>query len=96
MFTLHRGPKRDKNERNFFTKELAYLLPTGPREIILAGDFNCVIAPADSNGSRNLSKALSSTIAGLALHDAWDQSSKKKPSILITRTMVPQESTGYI
>jgi len=82
MFTLHRGPKRDKNERNFFTNELAYLLQTGPREIIFAGDFNCVIA-------------LFLKITGLALHDAWDQSSKN-PITLITRTMVPLELIGYI
>jgi len=71
------GAEKRKERENFFTNELAYLLPTGPREIILAGDFNCVIAAADCTGSPNLSKALSSTIAGLALHDAWHQSSKK-------------------
>jgi len=68
--------KRHKRE-NFLTKELAYLLPTRPREILLAGDINCVICPADSTGTPNLSKALASTIAGLALHDAWEQTSQK-------------------
>jgi len=71
------GVEKRKERENFFTNELAYLLPKGPREIILAGDFNCVIAPADCTGSPNLSKALSSTIARLALHDEWDQSYKK-------------------
>jgi len=70
------GAEKRHERENFFTNELAYLLPTGPKEILLAGDFKCVITPADCTGSPNLSKALSATLAGLPLHDAWEQASK--------------------
>ena len=71
------GAEKRHERENFFTNELAYLLPTCPTEILLAGDFNCLISPADCTGSPNLSKALASTIAVLALRDAWEQSSQK-------------------
>jgi len=60
------GAEKIYERENFFTNELVYLLPTGPKEIILAGDFNCVIAPAEYIGSPNLSKALSSTMTGIS------------------------------
>jgi len=44
------GAEKRQERENFFNNELAYLLPTGPREITLAGDFNCVIATADTTG----------------------------------------------
>ena len=80
------GAEKRHEHENFFTNELAYLLPTGPREILVAGDFNCVISPADCTGSPNLSKALSATLAGLALHDAWEQTSKQLQHTLYTNS----------
>jgi len=71
------GAEKRHERENSFTTELADFLPTGPREILLAGGFNCVLSPADCTGVPNLSKALSATIAGLALHDAWEQTSKQ-------------------
>ena len=67
---------RHEGER-FFINDLAYLLPTCQKDIVLAGDFNCVISAADSTGSPNISRSLASAIQGLALHDACDPSSTR-------------------
>jgi len=68
------GAGKRRERETFFNNELAILLPTGPQELLLAGEFNCVINPDDCTGSPNLSKALASVIAGLALGDVCDQS----------------------
>jgi len=70
---------RKRQERETFTHDLAYLLPANSRGILIAGDFNCVTSPSDCTGTPNLSKALSSTIAGLALHDVWDSYPQQPP-----------------
>ena len=46
------------------------------------GDFNCVTSPSDCTGTPNVSTALSSTIAGLALHDVWETLPNKLHSLL--------------
>ena len=94
VYTPSVAEKRHEWE-NFFTTELAYLLPTGPTEILLAGDFNCVLSPADCTGAPNLSKALSATKQDLPymMRGNRHQSNFSTPS---TRTVVPQQSTGYI
>jgi hypothetical protein len=47
-------------------------MPTTHQRIILAGDFNCTIAPIDSTGTNNRSVALDKLIKGLGLTDAWN------------------------
>ena len=46
---------------------------------MLAGNFNCVTSPSDCTGTPNLSKALSSIITGLALHDGWETFHQQPP-----------------
>jgi len=55
------GAENRQEREKIFTHDLAYLLPTCQRDILLAGDLNC-ISPSDCTGSPNMSKALSSTI----------------------------------
>jgi len=71
------GAENRHEQKKMFTHDLGYLLPTCQRDIVLAGDFNCVISPSDCTGSPNTSKALSSTIQGLALHDVWESPSQQ-------------------
>jgi len=70
------GAENKKEREKFFTHDLAYLLPPVQKDIVLAGDFNCVFSPSDCTGSPNISNALSATIKELALHDAWESPSQ--------------------
>jgi len=87
------GAEKRHERENFFTHDLAYLLPANSRDILIRGDFNCVTSPSDCTGTPNLSKDLASTIAGLALHDVWDPSPNKSRHIHTTRTKVRHVST---
>ena len=95
MFTVLGGPERHLRE-NYFTNGLAYLLPTGARESLLASDINSAISLADCTGSPNVSKVLSSTTAGLALHDAWEQPSQKPQHTHYTNSGVTRIDRIYI
>jgi exonuclease III len=53
----------------FFNRGIAFLLPTNPSDILLAGDFNCVVSLAECAGQRNVSRALLTLLKGLGLHD---------------------------
>jgi len=62
-----------KNEREqFFNSELTYILRAAPEEIVLGGDFNCILEKSDTTGHPNYSRALAQLIQGLALRDAWE------------------------
>jgi len=71
IYAPSRAEKRQQRE-TFFNHDLAYLLPASSKEILLAWDFKCVTSPSDCTGPPNLSKSLSFTITGLALHDVWE------------------------
>jgi len=47
-------------------------------EIILAGDFNCVLATTGTIGLSNHSRALVRLVKGLDLRDAWDATPARK------------------
>jgi len=55
------GAEKKQERKTFFTHDLAYLLPTNSRDILIASHFNCFMSPLDCTGTPNLSKALSST-----------------------------------
>lgn len=48
------------------------LMPHVPTELIIVGDFNCVLANSDCTGHRTSSRALEKLIQGLRLFDVWD------------------------
>ena len=57
---------------DFFQKDLLYYLRGDIGNIILGGDYNCVIAKRDSSSKNvHISKGLSNIIKSLALKDAW-------------------------
>lgn len=62
---------RAERER-FYNTTVAYYLRHRTDNIILGGDFNCVIRQCDATGS-NSSLALQSTVQQLRLHDVWQQ-----------------------
>jgi len=72
---LHRQKDR---ERNIFSNELPYLLRSVYDEIILGGDFNCVLEAAVSTGYGNFSRSLATPIQGYALRDACQAHSSRR------------------
>jgi len=55
--------KRQERER-FHNSELPYLLRASPSNMIVGGDFNCVLNQTESTGHFNYSKALDGLISG--------------------------------
>jgi hypothetical protein len=45
------------------------MLPTDSDEAVIAGDFNCLISPADCTGKPTKSRALHILIKGMGLRD---------------------------
>jgi hypothetical protein len=64
--------ERKLEREQFFNNDLHLILPVTPEEILLAGDFNCIINKMDSTGNESCSKALERLIRGMALHDVWE------------------------
>jgi len=68
--------KRAKREQ-FYNVAVPQLIQTGHGDLIIGGDFNCVINPADTSGSFQNSRALTDMIRGLHLDDTWKQDRNK-------------------
>ena len=57
-------------EREYFLNtDVTFLLPTDSTEVLIAGDFKCVISQADYTGKPNMSRALTTLIRGMGLRD---------------------------
>lgn len=56
----------------FFNTELIDLIPHTPTEMIMVGDFKCVMSHLDCTGHRNSSRRLERLIQGLGQVDVWD------------------------
>ena len=69
-----------KEREEFFQYSLMALLPHVSTEMILAGDFKCVLSNSDCTGHRPISGALETLVQGVRLYDAWDQTSKYRPT----------------
>jgi exonuclease III len=65
------GAEKKTERERFYTNDLTYMLPTKHTEIILAGNFNCILDTVDSTGHKSFSRALSSIVSGYRLHDVW-------------------------
>ena len=72
------GAEKKTERERFYTNDLTQLLPTTHTELILAGDFNCILDTADSTGHKNFSRALASIVSGFRLHDVWDASRSRQ------------------
>jgi exonuclease III len=72
------GSQKRREREAFFNEGVVPMLPPARMEMIIAGDFNCVIATDDTTGHNNYSKALARLIQGLELRDSWDATSKWK------------------
>jgi exonuclease III len=68
----HSGAEKRQDRERFFNQDILHLFPTNSNQIIMAGDFNCVLTPNDCTGTPNMSKSLKTLITGMGLVDAWD------------------------
>jgi exonuclease III len=68
------GAEKKTERETFYNMDLLPLLPSTRTAMLIAGDFNCVLHPADSTGHTNYSRALATLVRGFELHDVWDTS----------------------
>lgn len=63
----------NRAERNkFFKEHIIYLLRQNPSQLILGGDFNCVLSRKDQAPNFNFSSELKCLVSDLKLKDAWE------------------------
>jgi hypothetical protein len=67
------GTARRADREHFFNSELPALLYAAVPSMLIDGDFNCVLQPADTTVPFTSSRALSEIVRGLAPSDAWSQ-----------------------
>jgi exonuclease III len=61
-----------RSERDaFFNNDLPFLLRSVSNDILLGGDFNCVLEAADSTGHGSYSRFIATLVQGYSLRDAW-------------------------
>jgi exonuclease III len=65
--------EKKQDRESFYNNDVPYLPPGHNTDIILAGDFNCVLSSSDATGQRNYSRALDKSVTGLKLHDIGEQ-----------------------
>ena len=63
------GAEKRNARESFYNTEITSLLPSTDTEMIVAGDFNCMLSPADTTGRENYSRALDTLTKGLGLKD---------------------------
>lgn len=81
---------RAERER-FLNNTIAYYLRHNTPNLLLAGDFNCVIRQCDATGP-NYSPALQATVRQLQLKDAWEQLKPQCPG----HTYITANSTSRL
>jgi endonuclease/exonuclease/phosphatase family metal-dependent hydrolase len=69
------GSGRQERE-SFYNTDVPLLLPITQTNLILAGDFNCVLSQADATGQRDYSKALGNLVYGRGLVVVGNMSTK--------------------
>jgi exonuclease III len=67
------GTARKTKREHFYNTELPKILQAGHKDLLIGGDFNCALHPADTTGQFQTSRALTKMVRGLTLHDAWNQ-----------------------
>jgi exonuclease III len=68
--------KRTEREA-FYNEELPGFLHHAQQELLLGGDFNCVLEGADATRGPNFSRALAILVQGYALKDIWQSSGSR-------------------
>jgi hypothetical protein len=90
------GTTRKAEREQFFNTEVTHIMPTTHQRIILAGDFNCTIAPTDCTCTNNHSAALEKLIKGLGLTDAWNPTQARRGFTHYTATGASRLDRIYV
>ena len=72
------GNANRAERENFFNTEVVELIPQSPTQLIMGGDFNCVLSNKDCTDNRTCSRAAGRLTHGLRLKDAWDSNRNPK------------------
>ena len=65
------GTSKCLERETFFNNDLPYLLNMASGDILLGGDFKCVLNAGDSTRHGSYSRSLSTLIHGYSLRDTW-------------------------
>jgi exonuclease III len=84
IYALYGAAKRQGRER-FYTSDLTYLLEGSPSNMIVGGDFNCILNKTDSTDHFNYTRALDGLVRGLDLQDMWQVDPRERFSHTIPR-----------
>jgi exonuclease III len=71
------GAEKRKEREHFFSTEIAHILPTTHTDLIIAGDFNCILNKTETTGNACHSRALTTLVQGLGLRDGWNNTARK-------------------
>lgn len=66
------GTQNTSSREHFFRQSLPFYLQQSTPNLILGGDFNCVVSAKDATGSSNHSQSLKQLLDSLKLCDTWD------------------------
>jgi len=61
--------ERKQEREGFYNVDVPYLLTVTQTDVILAGDFNCVLSHSDATEQRNYNRALDNLVIGLGLYN---------------------------
>jgi exonuclease III len=65
------GNSKRTEREDFFNHVLPQTLSAAPADIVLGGDFNCILEATDVTGHGCYSHALATLVHGYSLRDAW-------------------------
>jgi hypothetical protein len=74
------GSEKKREKEEFYTDVVERLFTHSSDNMVLAGDFNCVLIPSACTESLNISRALGRLVTGLDLVDVWDMNEARKIS----------------
>ena len=71
------GTAKKRERERFYNNDLPYMLASTQTDLILAGEFNCVLSQTDSTGQRKYSSARANLVNGLGLTDVYETNAKR-------------------
>ena len=89
------GAKRKQEREWFYNVDVPYSLPGTQTDVILAGDFNCVLSHSEATGQRNYSRALDNLVTVLGLYGVGGTTSTRPIFTHYTPTGAPRPDHIY-
>jgi endonuclease/exonuclease/phosphatase family metal-dependent hydrolase len=72
------GAEKRRQREHFYNTDIITLLTKPSDNLIIAGDFNCVINQEKCTGHANINRAFTYMLKALKMTDAWDKTTGKK------------------